>query len=268
MLVGTRFTEHDGEFVTTESSQDIVGAETPAEALRNDGQQRITRFVTECVVDVLESVEIDQHQVVPREMRTVLEFVEQRTPVRKPRELIRQRLRGDLHQPHLLCCHVDAEPAEVWPFVVHHHARDVADPDPPTVGRAQPDDPVDQFAGHHIVGIDPEIVDVVGVHDVAVVHREPFVARPSDHAGNVADHVDHPTLEIREVGQTPCGPQRVEQITSGLAHRRAGPMTDVPETGSENERDRDGALPLIDVEQSPRSSPWPRRSARTRRRSA
>ena len=85
-------------------------------------------------------------------------------PVRQTGEFVGQRLVRDPHEAGMVTRHVDAEPAEVRPVVVHDHPRHVTEPDPldrhwcalVRCGRS----------GHpHVtaLGIDPEVLDVIGV---------------------------------------------------------------------------------------------------------
>ena len=54
--------QHDGEFVAAQPCHDVAGAHRLAQARRDQAQQVVADVVAERVVDILETIEVDQHQ--------------------------------------------------------------------------------------------------------------------------------------------------------------------------------------------------------------
>ncbi len=53
--------QQDRELVTAQARDQVVGADLPAEALGDDLQHLVPDVVAQPVVDLLEAVEVDQH---------------------------------------------------------------------------------------------------------------------------------------------------------------------------------------------------------------
>ena len=85
--------EQDGELVATQSDQQISVAEPCAEPSRSFAKELVARLMAKCVVDVLEIVDVDQHQRDPVFQITPLEAspppLEQGAPVAETGEIVR-----------------------------------------------------------------------------------------------------------------------------------------------------------------------------------
>ena len=89
--------EQDGVLVPTEPGHDVVGSQRPLDPLGDDGQQPVTDLVAQCVVDLLEPVEVEQAESDVHLLATCLvepggQLAEDHLAVRQPGERVVQRL--------------------------------------------------------------------------------------------------------------------------------------------------------------------------------
>ncbi len=169
--------DDDGELVAAESTDDVVGTDHGDESIPNHAQEVITGRVPECVVDPLETVEVEDQETGDRTLfQSGVEGVDDRRPVRQRSQCIPARLFAKSDLGSFQRRDVEGHPHESWRTISLVGPSHVPDPQLVSVAVTDADRALDR-PPRQPGGRRTDEVEILGMDDPIGEGRYPLLGR-------------------------------------------------------------------------------------------